>query len=394
MSLSSFFLPIPNSVVENRTFSSIRLHTEGEFPDLKNVNIAFFTTNEYRGTGKHIQDSFFENEVRSCFYQLSDIESHLAMADLGSLRPTPSLEDTKDTLEIVCKELQKSNITLAILGGSHDLDFSIYKSYYSQIEREVNVITTDNVFDGRQTNIPTENHSLQMIEDTAPGLFSFGLLAIQRFLLQKDEALLLDNLSINIKSIGELRGHFSELEAMIRYADFLSFDMCSVKSFHQKAMDFGLSGEEAAQICWYAGLNEKLTVLGIFKDFILEQANVSELKNIVAVMLWYFLKGISLRTDYARFDSHSYQKYQVFFKNKKELTFYNSKLSSRWWLYGKSNFGFGDTIILPCTAQDYQMAIKGIYPDHIINQPIQLNKDYINERQNNNGFPDFESYVD
>ncbi|MDZ7650641.1 MAG: arginase family protein [Cytophagales bacterium] len=49
----------------------------------------------------------------------------------------------------------------------------------------------------------------------------------------------------------------------------LSFDVTAIRSSdapgNANAQPFGLTGEEACQLCWYAGMNEKLSSVGFYE---------------------------------------------------------------------------------------------------------------------------------
>ena len=100
-------------------------------------------------------------------------------------------------------------------------------------------------------------------------LFSYTHLAYQTYLIDPLSVAVLEKLYFEAFRIGQLRTNLQEIEPAIRNADLLSFDVTAIRSSdapgNSNAQPFGLTGEEACQICWYAGLNEKLSSAGFYE---------------------------------------------------------------------------------------------------------------------------------
>jgi formiminoglutamase len=165
------------------------------------------------------------------------------------------------------------------------------------------------------------------------------------------------------------------MEPAIRHADMFSFDITAIKSSdapgNANAQPFGLTGEEACQICWYSGLNEKLSSVG-FYEYNPEFDDVhKKTASVIATMIWYFVEGFYHRKQETNFKSNDFLKYVVSMPVEPEtITFYKSKLTEKWWMeVGLSRIGakYSRNSIVPCSYSDYQTATKGEVPERYIN---------------------------
>jgi formiminoglutamase len=170
------------------------------------------------------------------------------------------------------------------------------------------------------------------------------------------------------------------MEPTIRNADMLSFDVTAIRSAdapgNANAQPFGLTGEEACQICWYAGLNEKLSSLG-FYEYNPELDDVhKKTASVVATMIWYFIDGYYHRKNEQNFRSNDFLKYSVSMPVDPEvITFYTSKLSEKWWMevpYQNGRERYSRNRIVPCSYNDYQVAIRGEVPERYISALAKL----------------------
>jgi formiminoglutamase len=179
--------------------------------------------------------------------------------------------------------------------------------------------------------------------------------------------------------LGQLRDNFKEIEPLIRNADLLSFDVCAIQSADAPgaadAQPFGLTAEEACQICWFAGMNEKLSSFGIYGYQPLYDDSRAKTASVIATMIWYFIEGFYHRKDSLSFKSTDYIKYTVSLDSKPSiLFFYKSKLSGKWWMeIPKSDQEKYDRdTIIPCSYQDYLTAQKGEIPERWVNAQLKL----------------------
>ena len=127
----------------------------------------------------------------------------------------------------------------------------------------------------------------------------------------------------------ELAKERSDMEPIIRDADLMSFDITSIKSSdapgNKNAQPFGLTGEEACQICWYAGLNEKMSSVGFYEYNPEADDEHMNTAAVTATMIWYFIEGFYHRKDESNFRGNDYLRFVVSMPADPEnLTFYKS----------------------------------------------------------------------
>ncbi|HAC25033.1 MAG TPA: formiminoglutamase, partial [Cytophagales bacterium] len=162
-------------------------------------------------------------------------------------------------------------------------------------------------------------------------------------------------------------------------ADRLTFDLASIKSSDapgsEHAQPIGLTGEEAFHICWYAGLNEKLSSAGFYgysADFDDEHRKTA---SVTATMIWYFIEGFYQRKHELNFRSNDFIKYVVAMPQEPEtLTFYKSKLTEKWWMEIVPPHAqqYGRNSMVPCSYNDYQQATSGELPERYLTAIAKL----------------------
>jgi formiminoglutamase len=179
--------------------------------------------------------------------------------------------------------------------------------------------------------------------------------------------------------LGVLRNNLAEMEPAIRQADLLTFDVTAIKSAdapgNAQAQPFGLSGEEACQICWYAGQNEKLSSAGFYEYNPVHDDAQRKTAAVVATMIWYFIEGFYHRKNESLFKSNDFMKYTVALPTQPEaITFYKSKMTEKWWMEvaADKNSPYVRNSIVPCSYSDYQLATKGEIPERYINTLARL----------------------
>jgi formiminoglutamase len=190
----------------------------------------------------------------------------------------------------------------------------------------------------------------------------------------------LEKLYFEAFRIGQLRTSLQDIEPVVRNADMLSFDVTAIRSSDApgnfNAQPFGLTGEEACQICWYAGLNEKLSSIGFYEYNPSIDDSHRKTASVIATMIWYFIDGYYNRKNETNFKSNDFLKYTVSMPVEPEtISFYKSKLSEKWWMevpYMNGQERYSRNSIVPCSYSDYQTAIKGEVPERYISTLAKL----------------------
>ena len=382
MNLRSYFEPVSDDIIQQKFLPNSFIgfiHYHGEsFPDLKGKQIALIGLKEKRGMPKADTVERAATEIREKLYHLKKGQPLYKIVDLGDLMLGDSLSESIDIIKRVGEFLLKKQILPVYFGGTHDLDLGQYLSYEG-LNKLVSMITVDAKIDMEEEGMPHEVHSQDIILHQPNFLFNFSHLAYQSFLTDYELINVLEKLYFDHIRLGNLRGNFKEIEPLIRDADLLSFDVSAIQSADapgaSDAQPFGLSGEEACQICRFAGMNEKLSSIGIYGYQPYYDDNRNKTASVIATMIWYFIDGFYDRKDSLSFKSNDYMKYTVSLDSQpSNLIFYKSKLSEKWWMeIPRSDREKYDRVtIVPCSYQDYQMAQSGEIPERWISAQLKL----------------------
>src|SRR5690606_25607432 len=121
---------------------------------------------------------------------------------------------------------------------------------------------------------------------------------------------------------------------------------------YEPANPFGLTGEEACQLCWYAGISDNLTSLGIYEyDPACDSRNLTA--TTIATMVWYFIEGFYHRKKEIHFSGKHFTKYAIAFNEGPDrMVFYKSKNSEKWWLEVDPLSEGKASLIIPCSYDD------------------------------------------
>lgn len=385
MDLAILFSPIDESVFQGIESSSsfaksISFYSD-KMPSYKGAHIALVGVKEERGTDSNLGMAQAPDEIRKKLYNLKKGNGSYRIVDLGNLKPGHDLEETYTRISEVCRLLLENNVLPIILGGSHDMDYGQYAAYET-MEKLISFLNVDAFLDlDDDKSVPAQRQHINKIMLHEPNyLFSYTHLAYQSYLIDPGSVAVLEKLYFEAFRIGQMRTNLQEMEPVIRNADMLSFDITAIKSSdapgNANAQPFGLSGEEACQICWYAGQNEKLSSAG-FYEYNPDRDDVNKkTASVIATMVWYFIEGYYHRKKEQNFKSNDFLNYVVAMPVDEEtITFYKSKFSERWWMevpYPKGQEKYSRNSIVPCSYSDYQTATKGEVPERYISMIAKL----------------------
>lgn len=385
MDLTILFSPIDESVYASITsttsfFKSIRVFGE-KMPDYKDAHMAIMGIREERGNLGNVGAAQGADEVRKKLYNLKRGNGSYKIVDLGNLNIGHDLNETYTRVSEVCRILLESNVLPILIGGTHDLDYGQYGGYET-LEKLVSFLNVDAFLDLEdQENSPESRKHIHRVLLHEPNfLFSYTHLAYQSYLIDPLSVAVLEKLYFEAFRVGQLRTNIQEIEPAIRNADLLSFDITSIRSSdapgNANAQPFGLTGEEACQICWYAGQNEKLSSIGFYEYNPRWDDEHNKTASVISTMIWYFIEGYYYRKNEQNFRSNDFLKYTVSMPVEPEiLSFYKSKFSEKWWMevpYPGGKEKYARNSIVPCSYSDYQTAVKGEVPDRYINTVAKL----------------------
>jgi formiminoglutamase len=383
MSLSDFFSPVDldrilpkNGYYTSHLGSKIALFS-ADFPDLdEGVDIAIIGVQEDRNAINNQGCALGPDYVREKLYLLNEGGYNTKIVDLGNIRQGETVTDTYFALKTVVNDLIKKDILPIIIGGGQDLTYAQYLAYET-LEQKVDLVIIDPRFDLDDDDYPetietTSASYLQKIFLHEPNyLFNYSNLGYQTYYTSQDSLRVMEKLYFDTHRLGELSGQVTVTEPIIRNANMISFDMGAVRSSdamgNTNAGPNGFYGEEACQICRYAGINDKLTSIG-FYEFNPAYDSNGQTATLLAQMIWYFIDGFYNRKK----DFPLNPKSQYLIK-KTRLTHYHlwvfflkTKKTDRWWMQvpyptgGSLNERFH---LVPCRYNDYTTAVSGEMPD-------------------------------
>jgi len=383
MSLSDFFSPVDlkkilpkNGYYTSHLGSKIE-HFGADFPDLEEgVDIAIIGVQEDRNAINNPGCALAPDYVREKLYLLNEGGYPTKIVDLGNIKQGETVTDTYFALKTVVNELIRKDILPIIIGGGQDLTYAQYLAYET-LEQKVDLVVIDPRFDlddddYTETIETTSASYLQKIFLHEPNyLFNYSNLGYQTYYTSQDSLRVMEKLYFDIHRLGELSGQVAVTEPIIRNANMVSFDMGAVRSSdaagNANAGPNGFYGEEACQICRYAGMNDKLTSIG-FYEFNPAYDSNGQTAMLLAQMVWCFIDGFyNRKKDFPLNPKSQYLIYKTSLKHDDhELVFVKSKKTDRWWMQvpyptgGSLNERFH---LVPCRYDDYTTAVSGEMPD-------------------------------
>lgn len=383
MDLKLFLDLVSDEVVDNTlpgsSFQkSIFINKDISF-ELDGIDIVLLGVSDYRGAGDY-EGKQAANQIREKLYKMSKNTGKNRILDIGDLRPGPTHVDTRLRLKELVEYFLSQNVLPIIIGGSQDMDLGQYTAYEST-KKLITWLSIDARFDLDEKSTADRGHLAKIIKHDPNFLFNYIHLGYQSYFVYPEEIALMEKLYFEAYRIGEIKNRLTEMEPVLRDADAVSFDLSAIQSHYCNAVIqpnvFGLSGEEACQLMWYAGLNDKLSSIG-FYNYLPEEDMDRSTSEVIAAMIWYFIEGFYHRKGDINFLTNDYLVYEVSLDdNPDSIRFFKSKLSEKWWMEipdeGGSKSVFLRNKMVPCSYSDYEVASKGEVPQRWLNAFAKIN---------------------
>jgi arginase family enzyme len=348
-----------------------------DFPDLESetYDIAIFGVLDDRHSVNNQGCALGPNYIREKFYSLHQGSYNARIVDLGNIKAGNKVSDTYIAVKMVVSELIKKNILPVILGGGQDLTYAQYMAY-EELEQKVDLVVIDSHFDldeSAEDTIETNSQAyLNKIFLHEPNyLFNFSNIGYQTYFVNQDSLRVMEKLLFDVNRLGDFAGNMTISEPIIRNASLISFDISAIRSSdagaNANATPNGFYGEQACQLCRYAGMSDKLSSIG-FYEFNPAFDQNGQTALLMAQMLWYFVDGFyNRKKDFPLQPKSQYLIYRASLKNEvHELVFVKSKKSDRWWMQVPYPSGTSKNEryhLVPCRYEDYQTAVAGEMPD-------------------------------
>lgn len=381
MSLQDFFSPIEPAIFQpeiSYNNSQIGSSIQGyftSFPYLEDIEIAILGVEEDRNAVNNTGCSLGPDVFRDSFYPLYKGFTNPKIADLGNIKAGASVMDTYFAVKTVVAELIKQGILPIIIGGGQDLTYAQYWAYEA-LEQKVDLVVVDSKFDLNEDQVGSrETTSLSYLNKIflhEPNyLFNYSNIGYQSYYVSQESIKVIDKLYFDAYRLGEFKGKVDQSEPVLRNADLISFDLGAIRSSdagaNPNASPNGFYGEEACQICRYAGMNDKLTSIG-FYEFNPAYDSNSQSAALLSHMVWYFIDGFyNRKKDLPLQPKSAYVIYRTSLKQETyQVVFVKSKKTDRWWMqvpYPNTKSVNERFHLVPCSYQDYKTAIDGDMPD-------------------------------
>jgi arginase family enzyme len=346
---------------------------ENGFPSLDGTHLAIIGIKESRNSINNFATKNAPDIIRKQLYSLFSFSDKIKIIDVGNIEEGESINDTYYAATNVISELIENRIVPIILGGSQDLTYANYMAYEKQ-GKIINLTTIDSSFDlgNAEENFNSKSHISKIILHQPNYLFNLTNIGYQSYFVDYEAVNLMKKLLFDVYRLGVVRANMEEAEPLVRNADIISFDIGSIRQSdapgNANASPNGFYGEEACQICRYAGISDKVSSIG-FYELNPERDKNDLTANLVAQMIWYFIEGFYNRKgDLPHKDKKDYLKYIVTIDNQiDEIVFFKSKKSGRWWmevpLLNPEFEKYQRHFMVPCSYKDYETASKKDIPD-------------------------------
>ena len=379
--IAHFFSPVNiedinnyHNLKETQLGNLFSIHKEvDDFPDLEGIDLAIIGVCEERNAENNEGCSLAPDAVRQFLYKLYDTGLTLKVADLGNINPGHSTDDTFFALRSTVDNLIRKNIIPIIIGGSQDLTYAQFLGY-KDLEQTINISAIDSVFDlgNPDEDITNTSYLGQIILHQPNYLFNYSNIGYQTYLVDQNSLQMMNRLYFDVYRLGQIRDKIEDAEPIIRQSDMITFDISAIKHSdapaNPNASPNGFYAEEACQIMRYAGMNDKLSSIGLYEINPKFDKN-GKTAHLAAQMIWCFFDGFyNRKNDFPSRTSPDYIRFHVVLQDDKyEINFYKSKKSDRWWMEipypPHKDLKFERHTLIPCSYKDYELAINNEIPD-------------------------------
>lgn len=329
-----------------------------DFPELHDVNIILAGINEFRGAGV-LEDKNAADAVRAQLYKLHHWHSGIRVADIGNIRTGASIADSYAAAATVLKEFISLGKTVLILGGSHDMTMGQYHAY-AALEKFIEATVIDAHIDlHSESSLRSENFLMEMLTGEPNKVTHYNHIGFQSYFVHPRMLETLDKLRFDCHRVGAAREHLEEMEPAMRNSELISFDIAAIKNADAPAASVspnGFTGDESCSLMRYAGMNSKLSTLGIYGyQASRDRGNITAMQ--IAQMIWYFMDGRNRGRHESEFsEKHQFNEYHTVIANV-DTVFIQSKKTGRWWMQ------LPDRPTIPCSYNDYLIASNNEIPE-------------------------------
>ena len=166
-------------------------------------------------------------KIRTYLYRLFVHHKTCKFLDLGDLKNGVTLEDTYRALEDVVSFLLSKKITPIIFGASQDMMYPITKAISASCSKP-NIVFFDSMLEVGEAG-ELHNHSIVSFIEQKISLNRVAAIGCQTYLCSQHDVDYFEKQSHSFVRLGKIRDDIKKIEPMLRDADFISFDVGSVR---------------------------------------------------------------------------------------------------------------------------------------------------------------------
>ena len=330
---------------------------DSALPDLVILGI----TDDRFNTSISFSDS--PDAIREQLYQLNGFSSPFKIVDLGNVKSGKEFSDTVAAVRMVAEELHSLGIPILILGGNQSFTIPLLAG----IDKNDAILS---VVDDRIDNLSQKDTTLDdVFLNNLSRETIVNVMAVQSFFVSPESK---ETYSEEFKGVlftlGEIRNGIKEVEPYLRETDLVSFDFGSLKLCEAPGQvrnsPNGLTGEEACQLAWYAGISPNPGWFSLF-GYSPEKDPNRNGAMMAAQIAWYYLNGKSRKIDEIPQDEAiDFLHFVVPVEGIPDpVTFLKHPVSKRWWIEVPSPDCDLFPLRVPCSKRDYRQACKNEIPE-------------------------------
>lgn len=314
-------------------------------------------------------DPIAANAVRQELYSMAWAFPDLSFCDLGNL-----LKTNMDFVIPLLREVMDSRLFPIIIGGNPSLFYAQFQSFLNLRDLVSLVLVDERVPISEDRRKSAERYLNHLLRHRQESIFHMGLIGPQAHYTDPKLFDWLDEQNFEYLRLGQARENLSEVEPLLRDADIIALHLDALKQAEAPGQlnpsPSGFFLEEAAQLCRYAGMSDKLRSFGIYGIDSSARRKLPATAQAVAQLIWYFTEGYYQRFGDYPVSNKGLTEYVVDWKGEAEkLTFWKSPKSGRWWLQVpvKTSRKQQRHRLIPCSYNDYKKATNQELPDRLWN---------------------------
>ncbi|MBP7272921.1 MAG: hypothetical protein KA974_03725 [Saprospiraceae bacterium] len=323
-----------------------------EFPNIRQVQAAIIGMSEST------------DAVRTQLYRMAYNFEYLRVADLGNV-----IDADEGYLFNVLQQLLQDGILPIVIGEQPQHAKLLFDAIHHVHDYPLNLTFIDAQCRFSRYDKKHPNPLNAIVKHKA--VRNISLLGYQTHLTDNYIIKYLLDKNFDCIRLGKLRDNLEEAEPIIRDAHIVSAELHAVRAadiaYANGSILSGMFVEEICQLMRYAGMSEKLWMLGLWG---LAPDDNEHAANCVAQMVWYFLDGVANRKGDYPFGKGSLIEYIVALKDSEEqLLFWKSIKTMRWWVQipvssvrRKAQY----SQLVPCSYNDYRMACEGELSERMV----------------------------